>query len=176
MSNRLSSETDFSGQRILRDSAVLSSLFAAFVYGTLAYNAEIWVHDYPADIQAKWGEKSDQAKRQTKLVGPIFILLFLGGIVISNLQLRRRNGGKLTRRAGFCNAYAVYTLINLFDLVILDWLIFTWYQPDFVVLPGTEGMDSYKDYAFHAKASAKGSLLGLLIAAIIATVTAKGEE
>jgi len=33
--------------------------------------------------------------------------------------------------------------------VVLDWLIFVTIQPDFVVIPGTEGLAGYKDYGFH---------------------------
>jgi hypothetical protein len=39
------------------------------------------------------------------------------------------------------------------------------------VLPGAEGIAGYNHYAFHAKASAKGSLLGVVIALLGALLT-----
>ena len=43
--------------------------------------------------------------------------------------------------------------------------------PRFVVIPGTEGMEAYKDYAYHFRASMVGTILsvaaGLVIAGIV---------
>ena len=44
----------------------------------------------------------------------------------------------------------------MWDLVILDWLIFVTIQPSFIVIPGTEGMAGYKDYWFHFEVSFLG--------------------
>ena len=44
-------------------------------------------------------------------------------------------------------------IFNLVDLILLDWLLFTYIQPRFVVLPGTEGLAGYRDYWFHFRAS-----------------------
>jgi tetrahydromethanopterin S-methyltransferase subunit B len=54
----------------------------------------------------------------------------------------------------------------VFDLLILDWLMFCTWTPQFVVLPGTEGMAGYKDYGLHFR----GFLIGLLIVAVISAI------
>ena len=45
-------------------------------------------------------------------------------------------------------------------------------QPGFVVLPGTEGMAGYEDYAFHFRAFLVGLAGSLVLSLIIAGVTA----
>ncbi|MDW6058501.1 hypothetical protein SAZ11_11010 [Streptomyces sp. FXJ1.4098] len=35
--------------------------------------------------------------------------------------------------------------------MVLDWRLFCRVQPRFMVLPGTEGMPEYRDYAFHVR-------------------------
>jgi len=59
---------------------------------------------------------------------------------------------------------------DLVDLVIVDWLIFVTWQPRFVILPGTEGLAGYKDYAFHFKAFLRGTVLCLVASLMIAAV------
>ncbi len=61
-------------------------------------------------------------------------------------------------------------IFNLVDLVILDWLIFVTLQPKFTVLPGTEGLAGYKDYAFHFKAFLRGTVLCFLASLVIAGI------
>jgi tetrahydromethanopterin S-methyltransferase subunit B len=57
-------------------------------------------------------------------------------------------------------------VFNLFDLLIADWLVFVKIQPKAIVLPGTEGMAGYKDYAFHFR----GFLVGIVFSAVGALV------
>jgi len=53
----------------------------------------------------------------------------------------------------------------------LDWLLFCTITPGFVVIPGSEGMEEYKDYWFHFRGFLKGTIFsiaaGLVIAAIV---------
>ncbi len=170
--NDLSVREELSIGRILRDGGILSGLFGLYVYVSLAVDPEIWVHDFPPDISEKWGEKSERARKLSAVLAIPLLLIFFGGVLLSNLRLRRANDGRLSFAAAFANAYAVYMVINLFDMAILDWLIFTWWTPAFIVLPGSEGMAGYDDYRFHAVASAKGSVLGLFVALLIALLTA----
>jgi hypothetical protein len=158
-------------KRIGRDGSLLSLLFGTSVFGMLAYEPEIWVHDYPPDIREKWGEKSPRARKLTWLLGVPFLAIFFGGMIFSTLRLRRANRGRLSFRDAFAHAYALYMFINLFDLFVMDWLVLMVIRPQFAVLPGTEGMAGYNDYLFHAKASAKGSILGVVIALFVALIT-----
>ena len=53
-------------RRLLKDGNLLSFALAALISITFCINPEIWVHDYPPDIQEKFGPKSDRVKRQTR--------------------------------------------------------------------------------------------------------------
>jgi hypothetical protein len=70
----------------------------------------------------------------------------------------------------------------LWDLFILDWLIFVTILPVFVVIPGTEGLAGYKDYWFHVEVSFLGLtqwlsiLLGGLILATLSTIIWRGSN
>ncbi len=51
---------------------------------------------------------------------------------------------------------------NVYDLVVLDWLVFVCWRPAAIVLPGTEGRPDYGDLRFHVDALVKGIALCLL--------------
>ena len=51
------------------------------------------------------------------------------------------------------HVFLLFLLVNVWDLVVLDWLFFITIQPDLVVFPGTEGLAGYRDYWFHFRAS-----------------------
>ena len=74
----------------------------------------------------------------------------------------------------FLNAFGVVFIFNLVDLLLLDWAIFCYITPAFVVIPGTEGHSAYKDYGFHFRASMIGTILsvvaGLVIAGIVSLI------
>ena len=74
----------------------------------------------------------------------------------------------------FLIAFGVAFLFNLVDWLILDWLIFCTITPGFAVVPGTDGMAGYKNYAMHFRGFVAGSVfstvLGLLIATMVALI------
>jgi len=59
----------------------------------------------------------------------------------------------------------------LYDLLILDWLIFCFITPKYQILKGSEHLiHEYKNYKFHTIASIKGILFGVLFSGIITLV------
>ena len=70
----------------------------------------------------------------------------------------------------FLNAFGVAFAFNLFDLLLLDWLMFCTITPKFVVIPGTEGMEGYKDYSYHFRASLIGTVLSVVAGLVIAGI------
>jgi hypothetical protein len=52
----------------------------------------------------------------------------------------------------------VLTIVNLIDLIVVDWLIGIRLQPRMMILPGTEGLAGYDDFKFHVR----GFLIGLV--------------
>ncbi|WP_420643351.1 nitroreductase [Candidatus Leptofilum sp.] len=158
--------------RLLKDGTAISVSLTAVIFGTLYLNPEIWVHDAPPDIREKFGSKSEKAKRQTLFVALPFFLILFGGVIRSNILLKRQNEGELPFKTAFLNAYGLFLYFWLFDLVILDWLIFVTIKPKFLIFPGTEGMAGYDDYGFHLKTALPALPLAILPAFFIAMLTA----
>lgn len=78
--------------------------------------------------------------------------------------------------AGYLTLYLHYFIIifswNIFDLFIMDWLIFCSITPKFLVLPGTSGNPAYKNYKFHINGSiGKGLIYAIVFSSIIAGIT-----
>lgn len=74
----------------------------------------------------------------------------------------------------FFNAFGVVFIFNLVDLLLLDWLLFCFITPNFLIIPGTEGMQAYKDYGYHFRAFLIGTVLsiaaGLVIVGIVSCI------
>ncbi|MGA7729984.1 MAG: hypothetical protein WCD37_01795, partial [Chloroflexia bacterium] len=68
-------------------------------------------------------------------------------------------------------AYAVWLVFNLFDLLVLDYLILIGLNPRFAVLAGTEGMPSYRDIRHPFLGFLKGLVVGLIPSLLIALLT-----
>ena len=145
--------------------AILSGLMSIAFIGTTYLNPEIWLSDYPPDIREKYGPMSERAKRQRKLIGIPVVLVLFGTIVFSIFRFAQLSG-ELTSFAAFILTFVMLMIFNLVDLLLLDWLIFVTIQPRIIVLPGTEGMEGYRDYGFHFRAFLKG-VAGSLIASLI---------
>jgi hypothetical protein len=69
----------------------------------------------------------------------------------------------------FACAFLVAFVFNLFDLLVIDWLLVVAWHPSWFIPPGTEGDAANRSYLFHFKGFLKG--LGFCLAAgLIAAV------
>jgi hypothetical protein len=148
-----------------------SVLISAVLLGMIAVNPRLMLQDYPKDVQAAVPPKTREEKRQTLYWSLPIWLLLLGFPTAAALSAKAAHAGFLEI---FLSAFGVIFVFNLVDWLILDWLVFCTITPRFAVLPGTEGMAGYKNYAMHFKGFLIGTALsvgtGLIIAAIIAFV------
>lgn len=166
---------DLSGRRLLVDGLVVSIAFSAIVIGSIYLNPWLWFEDFPPDIQAMVGAPPEVPVWQVAVLGILFLgtLMFL--IVRSTAALLRERDGSGAFALALVHAFLVFQFVNAWDVVVLDWLIFTWWTPSFIVLPGTEGAAGYDDYWFHLRGSYLtptpwiGSAVFALIAATIAS-------
>ena len=137
---------------------VLSGIIIALLLVVLRANAEVMLNDYPPDIKAKWGPMTERTKRQRVVVAAVFLVAILG-VVAWSLQTLP---SFVARDTTFASAFAYFAIMfgtfNVLDCVVLDWGL-VYYQPRFVVLPGTEGMAGYRNYWFHVR----GFLIGIPI-------------
>jgi hypothetical protein len=160
----------FSIRKIVVDGAVLSFIASLLLMVSLRLNPRIWLQDYPEEIQDKAPPKTEQEKRLSLIFGIPFLVLLAAGPFISTLALKRQGGGDVSFLQLFLNAFGVAFAFNLVDLLLLDWLMFCTVTPKFLVIPGTEGMQGYKDYSYHFRASMIGTVLSVVAGLVIACI------
>jgi len=133
-------------------------------------NPRLLLQDYPGDVRAAVPPKTAAERRETVWWNlPFLCLLFgtpLAAAVVARLQLPA-----LSFPGAFTNAFIVMIAFDLFDWLVIDWLVFCTLTPRFVVLPGTEGMAGYKDHAMHFRGFLVGLGLALAASAAIAGLT-----
>ncbi len=157
------------GKTIL-DGFLLSIIASFLLIVSLYINPRTFLQDYPKDIQAKVPPKTLSERRMSLLLGIPFLLVLILVPFFSTLTLKQQNGESSSFIALFVNAFGVAFIFNLVDWLLLDWLMFCTITPKFVVIPGTEGMASYKDYGFHFRGFIIGTLLSAIGALVIAGI------
>lgn len=145
----------------------LSVILGALLLVVVRVNPEIMLNDYPPDIKARWGPMTERTKRQRTLVAGIFLVAILVVVVWSLETLPAFVARDLTFGSAFAYFAILFGTFNVFDLLVIDCGLVYW-QPRFVVLPGTEGMAGYRDYRFHFR----GFLIGIPIVAIVSALCA----
>ena len=143
----------------------LSLMLSALLLAVIRANPRLMLQDYPKDIQAAVPPKTPAEKRQTRVVGMVLLLLVLAFSLAAALSAK---AAQLSFFGIFLSAAGVLFLFNVVDWLILDWLIFCTFTPTFAVLPGTEGMAGYKNYAMHFR----GFLIGMMYSAGVGAVIA----
>ena len=148
-------------------SLVLSALILAMLW----HNPRLLLQDYPKDVRAAVPPKTLTEKRLSSYWAAVFLLLLIALLVLAALSAKAAHQ---SFPGVFLSAFGVSFLFNLVDWLILDWLIVCTITPRFVVIPGTEGMAGYKNYAMHFKGFLVGTgvsvVMGVLIAALVVSV------
>lgn len=137
---------------------VLSGVLFGLLLLILRANPEIMLNDYPPDIRNKWGSMRAETKRQRVVAVGIILVALLGVVVWSMNSLAVLVARNVTFETAFVHFAIMFGTFNVLDWLVLDWSLVYW-QPRFVVLPGTEGMAGYRDYWFHFR----GFLIGIPI-------------
>jgi hypothetical protein len=149
---------------------VLCTVLTIMVVVSFIINKEMWLQNYPPDVQAKWGPISAKAKRQHFIFAIFFFAILIGTMVYDVILLERLLGTPQSYLAIFASIVIVFALFNLVDAVIIDWLILQVLWPKLGVLPGTEGMPGYKDARRWTRDLLKGFVLAPLAGGLVAGV------
>ena len=147
----------------------LSVVLGALLLAVIRANAEIMLNDYPPDIKAKWGPMTVRTKRQRWLAGGTFLVAILAIVAWSLQTLPAFAARELTFASAFAHFAIMFGIFNAFDWLVIDCGL-VYYQPRFVILPGTEGMAGYRDYRFHFRGFLIGIPVVLLASALAAAV------
>jgi hypothetical protein len=135
---------------------MLGIVVSGLLLAILRANPEIMLNDYPPDIRAKWGPMTERTKRQRVFVTILLLVVVLSICAWSIRSLSALAEGDVPFAMAFAHFAIMFGTFNLFDWLLLDWPLVYW-QPRFVVLPGTEGLAGYTDYWFHFR----GFLIGI---------------
>ena len=151
------------------ESVVLCLVFTGMVY-LMSREPIKSLYNYPPKIQERvksLEEYKDQIPTQkNKLAAKLGACVLF--IVVLSLILRYINGYTTFLQA-FGYGFLLWTIVNLWDAVVLD-IIWFCHDPHFV-FKGTEDMVSdYHDYWFHIKGFFIGEALAIVICAIAGLV------
>jgi hypothetical protein len=149
---------------------ILTVVMSITCFTLMVLNPEVWVGDYPPDIKEKFGPMSAQAQKLKKVAGILVLLLIFGIVGGAMVHWAGRHAEPMTFMEAFLSSFLILTLFNVVDWLILDWLFFVTIQPRLIVLPGTEGMAGYKDYAFHFYGFLKGVIGSAAVSVVVGGV------
>ena len=147
---------------ILIESIILCALFTIMVY-IMSREPIKTLYNYPPKIQERvksLEEYKDKIPTQeNKVIAKIFASIIF--LIIICLVLRYING-YTTFFESFKYGFLLWTLVNLYDLIVLDII---WFCHDkHFIFKGTEDMEKeYHNYWFHTKGFFIGEALALVI-------------
>ena len=154
---------------IVIESVVLCLLFTLMVY-LMSRDPIKTIYNYPPNIQERvksLDEYKDKIPTQKNKVAAKCLACVLFVIVLS-LILRYVNGCRTFRESFGCG-FLLWTIVNLWDAVVLD-IIWFCHDPHFVI-KGTEDMvKDYHDYWFHIKGFFIGEGLALVVCVLAGLV------
>jgi hypothetical protein len=154
--------------QLLIHSGIYVIIATLFLSGLVLYNPRLMMQDYPPGIKNVLPPKTEQEKRLSIWLGMPFLLILLFFPIYATFVFQTQSRGD----AGFVQlwlyAFCIAFAFNVWDWLVLDWLIFCTITPKWMVIPGSEGNPSYKDYAFHFR----GFLTGSIFSAVLGLITA----
>lgn len=158
--------------KIVFDGLLFAVIGSIYLLGIMRLNPRLFLNkgDFPADILAAVPPKSAIERRQALILGIPFLMGILAVPLVSTLQFKQQAGSEVALLYLFLHAFAILMAFNLFDLVILDLILFCTITPRFMIVPGTEGLAGYKDYGFHLRQHGKSLIYMVLVALLIALV------
>ncbi len=151
---------------LLIECVVLCIVFTLIILPAQYRNPIKMIMSYPPNVikrveglpQYKDVIKQEEKKHVgEKIFGVFFFALVLA--VVAYLS------GCRDFAATFIHVFVLFAVVNLYDLIVLDWGVFCHSQK--LRISGTEDMDAdYKDYLFHVKGALIGMLLGMVVAVL----------
>lgn len=146
--------------RIARDGALFSLAASAYLLVLLRFNPRIFLRHYPKEVREIVPPKSQKERWLSLLFGLVIGVPFAAALLWRTATLESRSSLEL-----FAYAYGVLFIVNLVDLLVLDWLIVCWLQPTWTILPGTKHIVIPKQYLHHFKGFVIGTV-GLVFVAL----------
>ena len=153
--------------KVLWEGLIYACVLSAIVTISQFFNPRLWLNDYPKEIQNMVPENTKEEKLIKGLIGIPFLIIMFAYPIYSTYALKISMGTSFTILIAFFNMLIISSIFNLFDLLILDWLIFCRINPKYLILKGTNGARAYQDYNFHLRAARKGFRISVLVSAVV---------
>ncbi len=145
---------------------ISSLLLSSIIVSSLMINPRIWMQDLPKELQQKIPPKTKKEKQQTWYVMlPFMTIILLGPVFAITDYLGVIHPTSLNFVQCLILSYGMYFIFNLFDLLIIDWLLICTITPKFIQIPGITASD-LKNYKKHGMDFIKGIFL-IIIPSII---------
>ena len=152
------------------EAGVVCAALGLVIVGSLRYNPRLWVNDLPPDVRQLVTPLTPAERRDRNVVAALFLLTMVGTSWWVGARLIARYGETLTFAAALRHFLAVFFLFNLFDLVVIDWLMLLVMKPAFIARLGVPGL-SYEEtvggYGYHFLGFLKGMGF-ILVAGLVA--------
>jgi hypothetical protein len=133
--------------------------FSIVVWASFLSMPRLWLHSLPPDIQAMAPPKSAAERHLTGIMGAVVLTTFFGVPAALTWRLHSTLPGGLSFGEAVAHLYGVWMVVNVWDLVMMDWPYAYFVNPDRPPIAGTGGARGYKDYGFHARKFVKASVL-----------------
>lgn len=156
----------------LSHSGLYVALATIFLLFLVIYNPRLMLQDYPPAIQEIVPPKTEAEKRQSLWLGLPFMLILFVFPIFATFGSQARAGGEAGFLSLWLYAFGIAFAFNLWDWLILDWLVFCTITPKRFVIPGSEGHPAYKDYYFHFRGFLIGTVFSLAMGLIAAGIVA----
>ena len=147
---------------IIIESIILCLIFTIMVY-IMSREPIKTLYNYPPKIQERVKSLAEYKNKiptqENKIIAKLFASIIF--LIIICLILRYING-YTTFKESFIYGFILWTIVNLWDLIVLDII---WFCHDkYFIFKGTEDMvDEYHNYLFHIKGFFIGEVLAIII-------------
>lgn len=148
---------------------ILCLIFTLMVL-IMAKNPIKTLYNYPPKVQEKVKSMNEYQDKipstKNKVLTKSLVAIFI--IILVSLILKYINGYE-TFKESFLNSFIIWTIVNLYDVFIID---ICWFCHDKkFIFPGTEDIkQEYKNYLFHIKEGIVGQIIGTTICIIVGLI------
>jgi hypothetical protein len=154
-----------------------SLVVGAWLLLMLRVSPRFFLRHFPEEVQAVVPPLSAQERRTAMLFGLPFFAALVAFPAWAAVEVNGAHAGEASVLTLVLAAFAAWTMMNLFDWLIVDELIVgiaTRVRPHWLILPGAEDVPLRIDHTHHAVGFVKGTLggavLSLLVGAAIAAL------
>lgn len=153
---------------LLLHSGIYILLGTTCLLGLVLYNPRLLLQDYPPAIQAVVPPRTEAERKLSIRLGLPFLLVLALYPFFAAFLFQSQGGGQPGLLTLWLYAFSITFAFNLWDWLVLDWLVFCTLTPKAFVIPGSEGHPAYKDYLFHFR----GFLIGTVFSAVLGLIVA----